>query len=121
MQNAFRFSFLPVLTLVLTLMAHLAVAGGDPQKWTLRNTSLLPKKVVVITYQPSEEGRNGATTVVLAPKSSRSFNLEVGTKVFLADGAQVDYVMSGSNLAARGDKPFAIVSADAKANRVALP
>jgi len=74
-----------------------------------KNAILLPKKCVFITYQPSTTG-NGTNTKVITPKSSVTFKLEAGTKVYLADKEQIDYVMSGKNLSERTDKPFCILA-----------
>lgn len=72
----------------------------------LRNSSILPKKVAVITYEPGANG-NGTTIKVFAPKSSVGFRFSVGTKVYLADNEQVNTVMSGKRI--DSDKPFLIV------------
>jgi len=83
------------------------------------NNSLLPKKKVFITYEPSTTG-NGTNTKVIAPRGSAKFVLEVGTKVYLADNSQVDYVMDGKNLSERGDKPFCTVT-DKENQKFILP
>jgi len=83
------------------------------------NSSLLPKKITFITYQPSQQG-NGTTGALILPKGNKKFQLEVGTKVFLANKAQVDVVMSGASLVNQKDKPFCVVDKEPK-QRFMLP
>ena len=77
------------------------------------NKTLFPKKYVIITYQPSSPG-NGTSIGIIAPGIGKKFDLEVGTKVYIANEEQVDYVMSGQQLTSRTDKPFCIVTKEAK-------
>lgn len=42
-------------------------------KISIKNSSLLPKKITIITYQPGEAG-NGTEQVVMLPKSKKVFN-----------------------------------------------
>ncbi|RYF52566.1 MAG: hypothetical protein EOO39_42105, partial [Cytophagaceae bacterium] len=71
-----------------------------------RNNSLLPHKVMIITYRPDETG-NGTQGIMLMPKGSTTQKLPIGTKVYFADDKQVDIVMSGQRI--DGSKPFLIV------------
>jgi hypothetical protein len=77
------------------------------------NKSILPKKYAIIVYQPSTPG-NGTFISTFAPGLSKKYDLEVGTKVYIANSEQVDYVMSGQQLTGRTDKPFCIVTKEAK-------
>lgn len=72
----------------------------------LKNSSLLPKKVAIISYQPGDAG-NGTEQVTIMPKSEKGLTYKVGTKIYLADAKQVDVVMSGQRIGK--DKPFLIV------------
>jgi Putative auto-transporter adhesin, head GIN domain len=65
---------------------------------SLRNNSPLPRKFMVISYQPSDNGSNGTNGVVIMPTFSKSFQFEVGTRIFIADSEQVDTVMGGKPL-----------------------
>jgi hypothetical protein len=73
------------------------------------NKSLHPKKYVFISYQPSTPG-NGTQSVVLAPGLGKKLTFEIGTKIYIANSEQVDYVMSGQQLTGRTDKPFCIIT-----------
>ncbi len=72
----------------------------------LKNNGILPYSATVITYRPDEEG-NGTTGFTLAPYSKKSFRLPIGTKVYLANGEQVDVVMSGAKIS--DQTPFLLV------------
>ncbi|AQG79159.1 hypothetical protein [Spirosoma montaniterrae] len=72
----------------------------------LRNPSLLPQKVAIISYEPGETG-NSTQIEVMAPRVSYRHTYPVGTKVYLADNEQVNTVMSGKRI--DSDKPFLIV------------
>ena len=108
------------LTLTFCLAAFSANAQTVKARLTLRNNSLLPRNVTIITYQPSTPG-NGTTGHLFGPKKSKSYTLEVGTKVYLANADQVDYVMSGKLLPERGDEPFCTVEADENTRVRVLP
>lgn len=77
--------------------------------FTLRNPSLLPRKITLVSYAPGETG-NGTSGIMLAPKGSKSVTFAVGTKLYLANSKQVDVVMSGKSIDA--GTPFMIVKAD---------
>ena len=75
----------------------------------LKNNGALPRKYMVITYQPSNNGSNGTNGILLMPTFSKSFDVEVGTRFFIANGAQVDTVMGGNKLTGT---PFLTVKAE---------
>lgn len=75
----------------------------------LRNPSLLPQKIMLISYEPGEIG-NSTSGFMLSPKGSRTVSFPVGTKLYLADSEQVDVVMSGKRIDA--GKPFLTVKAE---------
>ncbi len=75
----------------------------------LRNPSLLPKKVTLISYSPGETG-NGTNGFMLAPKGTKSFTFPAGTRLYLADSEQVDVVMSGKRI--DSSKPFLTVKTE---------
>ncbi|TAE31072.1 MAG: hypothetical protein EAZ91_08835 [Cytophagales bacterium] len=77
--------------------------------FTLRNPSLLPKKITLVSYTPGETG-NGTYGFVMLPKSSKRVYYAVGTKLYAANSDQVDVVMSGKRIDA--GKPFMIVKAE---------
>jgi hypothetical protein len=72
----------------------------------LHNTSLLPRKVSLISYAPGETG-NGTQIFMMIPKSSRTFTFPLGTRLYLANSDQVDIVMSGKRIDT--GKPFLTV------------
>jgi hypothetical protein len=86
-------------------------ASKSIQKVTvnLKNNSALPRKFMVITYQPSNNGSNGMNGIVLMPTFSKAFELEVGTRIFIADSGQVNTVMGGQKL---DGTPFLTVKAE---------
>jgi hypothetical protein len=85
--------------------------NGNVPKVTisLRNNSPLPRKFMVISYSPSDNGGNGTNGVVIMPTFSKSFQFEVGTRIFIADSEQVDTVMGGKKLTGT---PFLTVKAE---------
>ncbi len=78
-------------------------------KISLKNNSALPRKFMIITYQPSDNGGNGTNGMLIMPTFSKDFELEVGTRIFIADSQQVDTVMGGKRLAGT---PFLTVKAE---------
>lgn len=75
-------------------------------RFKLRNNSLLPTKLSVISYRPDEKG-NGTTAFVMAPYATRVYRFPVGTKIYLASQEQVNTVMSGARISAQ--PPFLLV------------
>ncbi len=74
----------------------------------LKNNSLLPAKVTVISYRPNKRG-NGTTGFMPILYFSKMLRFPVGTKIYLANSNQVDTVMSGAKIS---DQPlFLIVKA----------
>jgi len=72
----------------------------------LKNSSFLPKKVTIITYQPGDTG-NGTVQVTMMPKAAKTLRYEEGTRIYLADAKQVGVVMSGKRI--DKEKPFLVV------------
>ncbi len=102
-----------LLCLCLSLSAVGLGQTENPQplqqvKITFRNNSIVFRKVTLVTYFPIEPG-NSTEGKVLAPYSSITKTYPVGTKVYLANGKQVEVVMSGKRLE---DKPFLTVTAE---------
>ena len=60
----------------------------------LKNTSLLPKKITVIAYQPNETG-NSTNGFFIMPGQKKKVEYTAGTKVYLANRKQVNVVMGG--------------------------
>ncbi len=103
--------FFPVIvfSLVLVFCSSIpAIAQTEAITYTikLKNNTLLPKKLTVITYTPGETG-NSTMGTLIAPGFSKSYKFKEGTKVYLASGEQVDIVMSGKRI--DNDKPFLVV------------
>jgi Putative auto-transporter adhesin, head GIN domain len=66
-------------------------------RFKLRNNSLMPAKLSVISYRPDEKG-NGTTAFVLMPYGAKTYRFPVGTKIYLASQEQVNTVMSGTKI-----------------------
>ena len=81
-------------------------AAVEYVSFKLKNNSLLPSKVTVISYRPDEQG-NGTTAFVLIPYGTRTYRFPVGTKIYLASQKQVNTVMSGAGIS--DQPPFLIV------------
>ena len=94
-----------------TVAEAAAKVGAEARKVTvrLRNPSLLPQRITLISYEPGDIG-NGTTGCMLAPKGTKAFRFPVGTKLYLANSEQVDVVMSGKRLDT--GKPFLTVKAE---------
>ena len=75
----------------------------------LKNTSLLPVKITLISYRPDERG-NGTTGFMLLPLGSKTVRFPVGTKLYLADREQVNTVMSGAKISDQA--PFLVLKKD---------
>ena len=71
-----------------------------------RNNSLRFRKVALVSYVPGENG-NGASVFTLAPYASTRRRFPAGTRLYFADGGQVDQVMGGKSINAQ--KPFLVV------------
>ncbi len=71
-----------------------------------RNNSLLPRKLMLISYRPDEPG-NGTQGFMLLPGGLSRRSFPVGTKLYLATDDQVDVVMSGKRIDT--EKPFMVV------------
>lgn len=85
----------------------------------LRNTSLLPRKVALISYEPGEPG-NGTNVFTMVPLvGTNSFRFPVGTKLYIADTEQVNTVMKGRRI--DSDKPFLTVQASDGGKSFNLP
>ncbi len=91
------------------------VAGGENHsdkkrisltRFSLKNNSMLPAKISLISYNPYEKG-NGTIQFMLIPLGSKSFKFPEGTKIYLANNDQVNTVMSGEKIA--DQPPFLIV------------
>ncbi len=83
---------------------------NDGIKITLKNNSLLPRKVTLISYKPSDNGSNGTNGFILLPTATKSFTFPIGTKLYLANSEQVNTVMSGKKIT--DEVPFLVVKAE---------
>ena len=75
-------------------------------RFKLRNNSLSPIRLSVISYRPDEKG-NGTNVFVMLPYTTRAYQLPVGTKIYLANKEQVNIVMSGAKIS--DQPPFLLV------------
>ncbi|MEZ0484499.1 hypothetical protein [Fibrella aquatica] len=81
-------------------------ATVDKITFVLHSTSLIPRKVTLISYEPGATG-NGTTGFMIGPKGNKRFSFPAGTKLYIANSDQVDVVMSGKRIDA--GKPFMVV------------
>lgn len=88
----------------------LSAQNGESKliQFYLKNATLLPKKVTLISYSPGVTG-NATYGYILFPGIKKSVSYTVGTKLYLASSKQVGVVMSGNRIDT--DKPFLLVSA----------
>ncbi len=91
-------------------VANVAPIAPEPKKTvaiSLKNSSLLPRKIALISYEPGETG-NSTNIFVLAPVvGSKTFRFPAGTRLYVADDDQVNTVMSGKRI--DSGKPFLTV------------
>ncbi|MGF2411314.1 hypothetical protein [Ferruginibacter sp.] len=90
------------ITIALAFMLTTAFAFAQKNEPVLitvkiKNTSILPKKVTIISYQPGETG-NGTNGIFLMPGSEKKLQFKEGTKIYIANAKQVDTVMSGERI-----------------------
>lgn len=91
------------------VVSALAQISTRKVSFKLRNPSLLPKKITLVSYTPGETG-NGTTGFMLAPRGTKSFAFVAGTRLYLATSEQVDVVMSGRRI--DSGKPFLTVKTE---------
>jgi hypothetical protein len=75
----------------------------------LKNNSLLPATITVISYRPDQAG-NGTNGFLLIPYASKSFKFPIGTKIYIANSQQVNMMMGGATIAHQA--PFLLVKAE---------
>jgi Putative auto-transporter adhesin, head GIN domain len=63
----------------------------------LKNNSLAPAKIALISYRPDEKG-NGTNIFTLISLGTKRFSFPEGTKIYLATSDQVNLVMSGAKI-----------------------
>ncbi len=80
--------------------------GVEFVSFKLKNNSVLPAKLTLVSYRPDEQG-NGTSSFVLIPYGTKSFSFPAGTKIYLADSEQVNTVMSGKKIT--DQPPFLVV------------
>jgi len=73
----------------------------------LKNNSLLPTKITIISYRPNETG-NGTRGCMMGSYSTKSFRFPSGTRIYLANSNQVNTVMSGASIT--NQPPFLLVN-----------
>ncbi len=100
--------------IAIVCLGYVVTCEAQKNTWTdkpdqvtiyLKNNSILPKKISVISYQPTENG-NGTSGLFLMPFASHKYTFTAGTKIYLASPKQIDTVMGGSRL---NDEPFLIL------------
>ena len=82
--------------------------NSEPEliSFKLKNNSLLPAKITVISYRPDETG-NGTKGIFIISYGSIKFSFPVGSKIYLANSEQINTVMSGAKIS--DQSPFMVV------------
>ena len=75
----------------------------------LKNGSFYPKKCTVISYTPGDGG-NGTQAYWLLPAGTKKLQFKEGTKIYLANKSQINFVMGGKRIDT--NMPFLIVKKD---------
>ena len=83
-----------------------SIHKNEMVSFKLKNNSLLPASVTLISYRPDEKG-NGTMGFTLISFGSKKFKFPVGSKIYLADSEQVNTVMSGKTIT--DQTPFLLV------------
>ncbi len=94
-------------TLILFFVAIACYSqSNEPVKFTIKNASILRKKITLISYTPGDQG-NGTQGYWIWPGGTKELTFKVGTKLFLANQKEVSTVMSGASI--EKGKPYLIV------------
>ncbi len=80
--------------------------SNEPVTFKIKNASILPKKLTLISYTPGDNG-NGTQGYWMWPGGTKELTFKVGTKLFLANQKEVNTVMSGNSI--ETGKPYLIV------------
>jgi hypothetical protein len=83
-----------------------SIHKNEMVSFKLKNNSLLPASVTLISYRPDEKG-NGTMGFTVLSLGSKKFKFPVGSKIYLADSEQVNTVMSGKTIT--DQTPFLLV------------
>jgi len=96
------------VSLLFSLVLSFTFSQQTKSLVTLRfkNGSLLPRKLTVISYAPSETG-NGTQGFFLWPLGTKELTYQEGTRLYLADQKTVDVIMDGKSI--NDKKAFLIV------------
>jgi uncharacterized membrane protein YphA (DoxX/SURF4 family) len=79
---------------------------NNPVSFKIKNASILPRKLSVISYEPGNTG-NGTQGYYLMPGTSRNFTFREGARIYIANQKQVRIVMGGKRI--DKDEPFLVV------------
>jgi hypothetical protein len=97
-----------ILLMTLLLMTIIGYSQSNTAvKFKFKNSSILPKKLILISYAPEDVG-NGTQAFWMWPGGTKEFSFKEGTKLYLANQKQVDKVMGGNRIDT--EKPFLIVT-----------
>jgi hypothetical protein len=111
-----------ILFSIFSLFISISVAAQQKDegeiKFKLKNSSWLPKRYTVISYEPGQPG-NGTNGFYLFPGFSKSFTFKAGTRIYVADQKQVGVVMSGARI--DNDPPFRLITREDNNKTFALP
>ncbi|CAN5424692.1 hypothetical protein BH09BAC3_BH09BAC3_06390 [soil metagenome] len=91
---------------VFSLLTFAQERGDSLVKIKIKNSSILPRKCVIVSYAPNETG-NGTQGYWFLPGGEKQITFKEGTKLFLANQQQVDIVMAGKRI--ENQKPFLVV------------
>jgi uncharacterized membrane protein YphA (DoxX/SURF4 family) len=105
-----RAIFAPALMIGLLLLginsAQAQTTQDSQVSFKIKNASILPRKLSVISYEPGNTG-NGTQGFYLMPGMSKAFKFRAGARIYIATQKQVNVVMSGKRI--DKDEPFLVV------------
>jgi hypothetical protein len=98
-----------ILTLAILFFSFASFSQSSNKviKFKFKNSSILPKKLILISYTPGDMG-NGTQAFWMWPGGNKEFSFKEGTKLYMANQKQVDTVMGGNRI--DNEKPFLTVT-----------
>ncbi len=95
-----------MISFSLFLTIHYAAIAQNEVSLKLKNNSLLPASITLVSYTPGENG-NSTKGLMLFSLCTKTIKFKPGTKIYLANKDQVNTVMSGARI--DDQPPFLVV------------
>lgn len=83
----------------------------------VKNNSLVPKKVIFISYSPNKEG-NQTLVKWFLPFQKKTMSFPIGSKIYIATSEQIETVMDGKSIT--NEEPFITVAVDLRMKHINL-